>query len=626
MSSVQHRGSTLAVLAPAEPTGVGRVDAVIVPSGRRAEEIRTAAELAAGLDANLLALCNARSTAADVADVVRDIDGLRWHAVDADPRHAHPLLLRRPAVPGYGGRLALSTKRNIGLLTARMAGWDTVLFLDDDIRGIGPDAVRLAAGDLDPGGMGPASAVGFAVRDWPDNSVACHANRLAGGEQDVFVGGSALLVDTAADDLGHFPVVYNEDWMFLFDALAAGRVRRAGSVRQLPYDPFGDPQRGRSEEFGDVIAEGLVTYLQEGGAGVPVDPAYWATFLRRRATFLADVRLRLGTGPGSPRHRAARRAVEAAAVRSAEIRPLHCVRFLRGWRVDREVWRRRMAIAPRFGDAGEALRHLGLSTRWAHRPGGPAERSAAVRPPLEATVHRAATPRGTALIVPGFLDGRDSKAHRSLAALLPTTGLTAVTFDPRGTATSLEPLTAGPTEQLADIAALLDQYPDSDRHVLIGHCYGAWLAGLQAARDPRITEVVAIMPTRCFVWPMDYDEAADSWRRRGVRVFSAPVPGTATLRGIRVPHTVVDDARGYDLPAALASLTVPILFVAGAADDVIPAAAVQRLYDECGSVEKKIVVLPGVQHDYRDHPDQLVAVEATVVGWLTARRTVSGPA
>ncbi len=186
-------------------------------------------------------------------------------------------------------------KRNIALLVARMVEWDTVLFLDGDIRDVDADTVRLAAGALGADRSRPVSAVGLAVEDYPDSSVVCHANRFGGGGQTAFVGASALLVDVTAPELGHFPTVYNEDWLFLYDALAAKRVRREGRVRQLRYDPFGDPQRGRDEEFGDVVAEGLTAHLERGGRGVPLAPSFWAAFLRRRST---ASRRRLGLGEG----------------------------------------------------------------------------------------------------------------------------------------------------------------------------------------------------------------------------------------------------------------------------------------------------------------------------------------
>jgi hypothetical protein len=85
----------------------------------------------------------------------------------------------------------LSLKRNVGLLLAHLVGWRGVLFLDDDIRDLSPRTVLRAAGALRPGW-----ATGMIAEDFPDNSVVCHALRLSGAPQGVFVSGSALAVDT----------------------------------------------------------------------------------------------------------------------------------------------------------------------------------------------------------------------------------------------------------------------------------------------------------------------------------------------------------------------------------------------------------------------------------------------
>ena len=81
-------------------------------------------------------------------------------------------------------------KRNVGLALAKMLGWRRIFFLDDDIRDIAyPDLQRTV--DM----LGSFSAAGMWVTDFPDNSIVCHANRMTGGSQDVFVSGAALAVD-----------------------------------------------------------------------------------------------------------------------------------------------------------------------------------------------------------------------------------------------------------------------------------------------------------------------------------------------------------------------------------------------------------------------------------------------
>jgi hypothetical protein len=97
------------------------------------------------------------------------------------------------------------------------------------------------------------------------------------------------------------------------------------------------------------------------------------------------------------------------------------------------------------------------------------------------------------------------------------------------------------------------------------------------------------------------------------------MPGSSVQWRFKVPHSVVEDAIEHNLPATLRSLRGDqrILFIAGRYDTVIPTAAVEKLFDECGSAQKTLSVLP-VGHDYRDHPEQLRLVNETVLQWLDA--------
>src|SRR5206468_11632753 len=116
----------------------------------------------------LLVLCDRHVRAAEVGAVADAEGAWRWHAVDVPPEPTTPLLTfpAPPAgLPELGGRVSLSHKRNLGLLVARMVGWRTVLFLDDDISGLDASDVYCATTGLET-----AAAVGFAVQQWPDNS------------------------------------------------------------------------------------------------------------------------------------------------------------------------------------------------------------------------------------------------------------------------------------------------------------------------------------------------------------------------------------------------------------------------------------------------------------------------
>jgi hypothetical protein len=144
-----------------------------------------------------------------------------------------------------------------------------------------------------------AAAVAWAAARFNDNSVVCRAAALSGREQTQFVSGGALAL-RRGPDLPFFPSIYNEDWLF-FLALTE-RVKgeeleplaEAGFVRQARYDPY-PPRRARSEELGDVLAEGLMS-LRHGGYGIfsaGRSASYWEAFLRQRREMIRDISERL---------------------------------------------------------------------------------------------------------------------------------------------------------------------------------------------------------------------------------------------------------------------------------------------------------------------------------------------
>jgi hypothetical protein len=205
---------------------------------------------------------------------------------------------------GRVGANDVGRKRNLLLLLARSMRWRTVLFLDDDVFDAGPgkpahcptlDLASLAAATRAVT-SGRSAAVGWALRDFDDNSVLCRIRGLLGDHQDQFVGGGALLVDVEAD-LPFFPAVYNEDWLFLLRLLTSGRrnpVLDGGHVHQDEYDPF-PAARAASEEIGDLIGEGLLSLVQSRGPDAlhQASDEFWRRAVRARRAMLEDLRRRV---------------------------------------------------------------------------------------------------------------------------------------------------------------------------------------------------------------------------------------------------------------------------------------------------------------------------------------------
>jgi hypothetical protein len=337
-----------------------RVDGVVVPSIRPPVFLAHARSLASAWDCPLLILRSAES---------------EWPVDAAHRRPARPVTVAVPRgcqLPAAEFRTSrhrdavtprdvdVSTKRNIGLLVARLLGWRRVLFLDDDTRGLEPrDVLRVMAH------LGRARAVGWPIRSHPDNSVVCHANRISGDAQDVFIGAGALAIDTEGC-VPFFPAVYNEDWLFLFAWLQRGAVLRAGEIGQTRYDPFADPQRAAREEFGDVLGEGLFHLLHSGEpVRTALSTAYWADVIDARWAMINRIEWRLERqafrGDEVPSRPSILRSLAVARCRLEAIGPASLTEYVDAWREDLHAWNGRLARLPRLGSLPEALDFLGLS-------------------------------------------------------------------------------------------------------------------------------------------------------------------------------------------------------------------------------------------------------------------------
>ena len=248
----------------------------------------------------------------------------------------------------------LSTKRNIGLLLARMTGWERIFFLDDDIRDLYPLDLHDVATML-----GPFAAVGMRAVDFPDNSVVCHGHRETGGYQDVFVSGSVLAVH-CDEAVTFFPEIYNEDWFFFYHAAAARRLGQHGRpATQLSYDPFADPQRAAGQEFGDVMAEGLYSLLHHRIGMDCAGSDYWQIFLDSRMKFLEAVLARSEEVEPYLQNRIAG-TIETAMAWSQQIKPAMCEHYIALWKQDLVTWEQRLRDVPRLSSVKAALRELDL--------------------------------------------------------------------------------------------------------------------------------------------------------------------------------------------------------------------------------------------------------------------------
>lgn len=361
-------------------TGTNRpvIDAILVPTIRSAEQLLSAVKIAAKSGSHLVTL-HTDSFPSRLASVLGELDRGSFTALALRSGARHPLLDLPASLPQTlhsPSALDISRKRNLGLLIGRTCGWTRMLLLDDDIKWLNVEKLRAAASVL-RGEKYPI--VGIQVTNkYPDASVIGHARRMVNYDYKPFISGGSLLINPQRLN-GFFPAVYHEDWLCILDHLRVGEVAVRGHVGQGPYKPFADPDRARTEEFGDILASGLLwlvhTAMDKAAAkaeSVNTDIGerldywrmamrleFWKEVLDQRAKLLDDLVLLLElrskdemAGPLA--------SVRAAQRRRNELSAAEFVSFISVWVRNLAEWRDRTSRLPRADSVDKALTELGL--------------------------------------------------------------------------------------------------------------------------------------------------------------------------------------------------------------------------------------------------------------------------
>jgi hypothetical protein len=289
--SVGHHPSHLEVVGrvPRYPVDADQseLSAVVVPTSRPLRESRVGLALAA----HCAEVRNAPLVVIRSGAAIRDpfppelaARTSRPTIVIDLPNSSHPFLpglsnARHPVATKHR-KNDVGDKRNLAVLIGLLAGWETMLLLDDDITTRRASQLPLRSQHLSPELVMRLDdvfaefkhnphlmAAGYLQKDFDDNSVVCHVRKLAGLEQEGFISGGAVVI-RCIPGLPYFPAAYNEDWLFLFFLMMqdwhrcpSSGVKRIGSIHQSAYYPFAAP-RAKREEFGDAFAEGLFNLLE----------------------------------------------------------------------------------------------------------------------------------------------------------------------------------------------------------------------------------------------------------------------------------------------------------------------------------------------------------------------------
>ena len=351
------------------PLTPARFDAILVPTyrsvyppreNRLAPSLEPCIDLALRTRIPLIVMCSKEAHSHDVMNMAAGIDA-EVIAIDLPQENPLEITLTTSsdqeliaASPGW--TRDMSAKRNLGLILARLLGWTRLMLLDDDIVGVTEDDVTALAAALDDHNISA-----LIPEEFPDNSVACHANRLGGGGQGVFASASGLGVRVDRDDLAFFPNIYNEDWFFFSKEAANHEIAKVGVSHQIAYDPYEDLDRAVYEEFGDLLAEGLYARLDINEDILGFDVSYWSAFIERRRSFHRRVSESLMECEDAVKAAKARDSIRAAQDQLDRITPFLCQKFVELWRADLAKWRRYLVELQPVDSIAKALEHLDLN-------------------------------------------------------------------------------------------------------------------------------------------------------------------------------------------------------------------------------------------------------------------------
>ena len=360
MQRSSHRSLISDRSADVSTTSRGRrLDAIIVPAARRAPRLRSVARLAAQYDTLLVILASHECTVEEAASLVGSTPGSRALIIEIPDDHTHDLLKLETSSKAFhdvnaGRKSNLSHKRNLGLMLSRLLGWEKIMFMDDDISRVTTSHLTKVATQLER-----HHVTGLVSMSFPDNSVVCHANRLCGADQDVFITGATLGVNMSAKPLDFFPDIYNEDWLAFASHAQAGRIISVGEGRQQGFNPYDDPQRAAREEFGDVIAEGLYSLFDEGRPLERATTTYWREFIDVRRSLIDQI---TETLPRIETYESvqAQESMRHARKQLDSIEPEDCWNFVSAWCDDRVVVDQRISNLKPVAGYAAARECLGL--------------------------------------------------------------------------------------------------------------------------------------------------------------------------------------------------------------------------------------------------------------------------
>lgn len=223
-----------------------------------------------------------------------------------------------------------------------------------------------------------------------------------------------------------------------------------------------------------------------------------------------------------------------------------------------------------------------------------------------------------AILCPGFLDSKDYLGLVALAEDLCEEGFVVVRFDPIGTweseGTMLDYTMTQYLEDIENVLEYMLAQGDYENILIGGHSRGGQMAVLYAARDTRISAVLAIMPSHGRI----VGTRRSNWEKDGEKLEKRDLPADQNeFVEFHVPFNHVLDRDGYDALADVAKINVPIVFIAGEEDVTVEPAIVEELFENANE-PKSFLIIPGIDHDYRLKEESVRLVNEEIFKQLKA--------
>jgi pimeloyl-ACP methyl ester carboxylesterase len=216
----------------------------------------------------------------------------------------------------------------------------------------------------------------------------------------------------------------------------------------------------------------------------------------------------------------------------------------------------------------------------------------------------------------GFTGDKSEIHVITLADELAKAGIAALRFDSPGTGES-----EGTWEQDYRLSSYISIIPDvleyakahlpidPQRVGLWGHSMGGFTALRTAIEHPDLfVAVCASQPSRGR--PGFKDEVVEEWRKTGWKRFS-----NENFPEINLPFEFYEDRTQYDAVKEMPGLKTPVLFLAGTADKLAPAAQVKAMFEAAN--EPKQYLEFDAPHDYKRHPALLEKYNSAAVEFFT---------